>query len=266
MELTGEHLFHAPRDAVYAALLDAALLRQAIPGAHLVERDGPGAFRIAASLKIGQRRRDFTARGELYNVDPPSGFSLVLTVAEATDDTAEASGAAKLSATAHLALALEGPDRTTLAFHIETEADSSSGSTVREQGERLAAEFLSRLALLIDVEPLVPLAARAGETAAAQGAATHDHPQERLHAFPDPSPDALPQPNESDGDAAPNLVKLSDRQWASAQAKLTEQSALYDPTRTHVLFPPQKKPNEVRRWLTVGVGVLVILGLLVDRF
>ena len=53
MRMTGEERIAAPRDAVWQALNDPAVLRQCIPGCQSLERDGEDRLRAEIAVKIG---------------------------------------------------------------------------------------------------------------------------------------------------------------------------------------------------------------------
>ena len=53
MQMEGERRIAAARDDVWQALNDPEILQRCIPGCRSVERDGEGAFRATADVKLG---------------------------------------------------------------------------------------------------------------------------------------------------------------------------------------------------------------------
>lgn len=72
----GHTIVSAGPAAVWAALLDAAVLQQVIPGAETVEQHAPGAYRAALSFGVGKLRGRYATQLRLSNVDPPHRLDL----------------------------------------------------------------------------------------------------------------------------------------------------------------------------------------------
>jgi carbon monoxide dehydrogenase subunit G len=62
MELLGEVSIQAPRQAVWAALNDPAVLRACIPGCEEVVDESPLVRRVQLMVRIGPVRARFTGR------------------------------------------------------------------------------------------------------------------------------------------------------------------------------------------------------------
>ena len=71
MEIKGEYKIAAPRDKVFAALNDQAILQACIPGCETMEKTDATHFNAAARLKIGPVSATFKGRVELSELDPP---------------------------------------------------------------------------------------------------------------------------------------------------------------------------------------------------
>jgi 2-furoyl-CoA dehydrogenase large subunit len=76
--LTGEGAAHvaAPREAVWAMLLDADALASIIPGAHAVHRVSPTRFTAEVTLGVGPVRGRYRADIALSDLDPPNAATL----------------------------------------------------------------------------------------------------------------------------------------------------------------------------------------------
>jgi hypothetical protein len=77
MELKGEARIEAPRETVWLALNDPAVLARAIDGVESLEPDGPNRFRGALDARVGPVRAKFSGTVELTEIDPPNRYVLV---------------------------------------------------------------------------------------------------------------------------------------------------------------------------------------------
>lgn len=76
MRMTGEERIAAPRDAVWQALNDPAVLRQCIPGCQSLERDGEDRLRAEIAVKIGPIGARFAGTVTLSEIDAPNGYRI----------------------------------------------------------------------------------------------------------------------------------------------------------------------------------------------
>ncbi|MBM3538313.1 MAG: carbon monoxide dehydrogenase subunit G [Alphaproteobacteria bacterium] len=76
MDLTGEVRLAAPREAVWRALNDPEILKQAIPGCESVEKLSDTEFNAKVALKIGPMSARFAGKGTLSDLDPPNGYTI----------------------------------------------------------------------------------------------------------------------------------------------------------------------------------------------
>jgi uncharacterized protein len=74
MELTGEQRIAAPRQTIWAALNDPAVLRAAIPGCVSLDRDGDDRFNLVAEVRIGPIGARFKGAVQLSDIDAPNGY------------------------------------------------------------------------------------------------------------------------------------------------------------------------------------------------
>src|SRR5258707_7558094 len=76
MDMTGETLIPAPREAVWRALNDPEILRQSIPGCETIEKTSDTSFAAKVVAKVGPVRATFTGQVELTDLDPPHGYQI----------------------------------------------------------------------------------------------------------------------------------------------------------------------------------------------
>ena len=71
MELIGEVAMNAPRERVWAALNDAAVLQACIPGCEQVSDESPDVRLVRVMVKMGPVRARFNGRVTMSEVDAP---------------------------------------------------------------------------------------------------------------------------------------------------------------------------------------------------
>jgi carbon monoxide dehydrogenase subunit G len=76
VELTGTYRIPAPRDGVYAALRDPAVLQSCIEGCEQLTETSPGNFEAQLRLGLGAIRGRFTGRARITGEQPPESFTL----------------------------------------------------------------------------------------------------------------------------------------------------------------------------------------------
>jgi len=78
MEVTGEHKFDAPREAVWKALLDPKALQASMPGCEKFEEVGPSSYDL--TIKVGIAAIKGTYSGNVRVADPVENQSYRLVV------------------------------------------------------------------------------------------------------------------------------------------------------------------------------------------
>ena len=76
MDMTGERLIPAPRQRVWDALNDPAVLKDCIPGCESLEKTGDNELRATAAIKIGPISARFTGKVQLTDLDPPTSYRI----------------------------------------------------------------------------------------------------------------------------------------------------------------------------------------------
>ena len=76
MEFGGNYRFAAPRDAVWAALNDTAVLKAAIPGCRRIDWTGEGTLECEIEVNFGLIKPVFMGDLELRDIDPARRYTL----------------------------------------------------------------------------------------------------------------------------------------------------------------------------------------------
>jgi carbon monoxide dehydrogenase subunit G len=76
MDMTGERRIAAPRQVVWDALNDPAVLKASIPGCESLEKTSDTQMKATASVKIGPISARFTGNVQLTDIDPPNGYTI----------------------------------------------------------------------------------------------------------------------------------------------------------------------------------------------
>jgi carbon monoxide dehydrogenase subunit G len=76
MEIQGDTLIAAPRERVWAALNDPAVLARCIEGVESLEKVGDSRFEGKLNAKVGPVRASFTGGVDLQNLNPPTSYTL----------------------------------------------------------------------------------------------------------------------------------------------------------------------------------------------
>ena len=76
MEIKGEYKIAAPREKVFAALNDPAILQACIPGCESLEKTSDTEMKAKVRLRIGPVSASFTGKVTLSDIDPPNGYRI----------------------------------------------------------------------------------------------------------------------------------------------------------------------------------------------
>ena len=76
MQLDGSHRFEAPRDRVWAAFNDPAVLARVTPGCERLEPVGPDEYRATLSVGVGAVKGKYESRLAITDKKPPEGYTL----------------------------------------------------------------------------------------------------------------------------------------------------------------------------------------------
>src|SRR5260370_20659471 len=161
MEIKGEYRIAAPREKVFAALNDPAILQACIPGCESLEKTSDTEMTAKVRLRIGPVSASFTGKVTLSDLDPPNGYRI------SGEGQGGAAGFAKGGAVVTLR---EDAGDTVLTYNV----DAQVGGKIAQVGARLidgtakklADEFFGKFATMVGGPPP---AAVAGTPSAAEG-------------------------------------------------------------------------------------------------
>ena len=78
MKIEGTYQISAPRERVFEALTDPAILQKCIPGCERLEKAGDNKYNATLSAGVGPIKGTFTATVSVENMTPPSNYRLVV--------------------------------------------------------------------------------------------------------------------------------------------------------------------------------------------
>ena len=76
MDMTGERRIPAPRQKVWEALNNPAILKASIPGCESMEKLSDSELKATAAVKIGPISARFTGKVNLLDLDPPNSYRI----------------------------------------------------------------------------------------------------------------------------------------------------------------------------------------------
>ena len=164
MDMTGESRIPAPRETVWKALNDPAVLKQCIPGCEELEKTSDTEFVAKVTAKVGPVKARFAGRVTLSDLDPPNGYKIT------GEGQGGAAGFAKGGAEVHL----EPDGAGTL---LKYKVNAAIGGKLAQIGARLidgtarkmADDFFATFANLVTASA-APAAAEPASTGAAAAA------------------------------------------------------------------------------------------------
>ncbi len=78
MKIEGTHELRAPRERVYAALIDPQVLRRCIPGCESLEKAGANSFAATMKAGVGAIKGVFKGNLRLEDMRPPEHYRIVV--------------------------------------------------------------------------------------------------------------------------------------------------------------------------------------------
>jgi uncharacterized protein len=154
MDMTGEFFIPAPRQKVWEALNDPAILQQCIPGCETIEKLSDTELQAKVVAKVGPVRAHFGGKVTLSDLDPPNGYKI------SGEGSGGAAGFAKGGAAVRLSDEGQG---TRLTYKV----DAHVGGKLAQIGSRLidatarkmAEDFFARFSALLAAPAAAPAAA-----------------------------------------------------------------------------------------------------------
>ena len=133
MDMSGEYVIAAPRQAVWEALNDPEILKQCIPGCQSVDKTSDTSFEAKVTAKVGPVRAKFSGKVNMSDIDPPNGYTI------SGEGTGGAAGFAKGGAKVTLS---DDPEGTKLEYSV----DATVGGKLAQIGSRLIDSSAKKMA------------------------------------------------------------------------------------------------------------------------
>ena len=145
MDMSGSERIEAPVEAVWQALNDPEILRQAIPGCESLEKTSDTTMTARVVLKVGPIKAKFEGAVELQNLNPPFSYTI------AGEGKGGLAGFAKGGA--DVSLEADGPDATILSYTVKAEVGGKiaqlGSRLIDSTSKKLAGEFFAKFGQLV---------------------------------------------------------------------------------------------------------------------
>lgn len=133
MEMTGERVIAASREAVWQALNDPEVLKDCIPGCDEIEKTSDTSFEAKVTQRVGPVKARFAGAVELSDIVPNESYTI------SGEGKGGAAGFAKGGAKVRLS---DAPEGTLLSY----EAEAKVGGKLAQLGGRLIDGFAKSMA------------------------------------------------------------------------------------------------------------------------
>lgn len=163
MQMTGEQRIAAPRQKVWEALNDPAVLAQCIPGCQSLERDGADRFVAVAEVKIGPIGARFKGNVQLSDLDAPNGYTIT------GSGSGGIAGSARGGARVRLSDATGGG--TLVSYEVEADVGGRmaqlGGPIIDATAKNLAGKFFQKFGEVVGGSGIAAAGAASAATATA---------------------------------------------------------------------------------------------------
>jgi uncharacterized protein len=149
MNMHGTQKIAAPRPKVFAALNDAEILRQSIPGCESIEKTSDTDMNARVIVRIGPVKANFSGKVKLSDLDPPRQYRI----------EGEGSGGAAGFARGGARVRLDdvhlddGAAATLLTYDVDAEVGGKiaqlGGRLIDGAAKKLAAEFFGNFSAIV---------------------------------------------------------------------------------------------------------------------
>jgi len=189
MELAGTFTFLAPRAAVWEALMDPAVLAQALPGGEQLEKTGANEYDAAMNVRVGPVQGKFAGKVELLDMQAPQSYRMKVS---------GAGPAGFVDGAGAITLQDEG-DSTTMNYTGDVQVggkiasvgqrliESTAKSVIRQGLKVLDAQIQARLAPAVAPESLPAQAEQAADSASERKATITPQPATEERTPPPPA-------------------------------------------------------------------------------
>src|SRR6201996_8591567 len=139
MKMSDSQRIPAPKEKVWAALNDPAVLKQCIPGCQSLEMSSPTEMTATVVIKIGPVKATFGGKVTLSDLDPPNSYRIT------GEGAGGVAGFAKGGATVRLES--ESAEVTILHYQVDAQIGGKlaqlGGRLIDSTSKKLAGEFFN---------------------------------------------------------------------------------------------------------------------------
>ncbi|HQT38602.1 MAG TPA: carbon monoxide dehydrogenase subunit G [Acidocella sp.] len=175
MDMSGERLIAAPRDKVWDALNNPAILKDCIPGCESLEKLSDTQMKATAAVKLGPIAARFTGNVLLSDLDPPNGYTI------SGEGQGGVAGFAKGGATVKLT---DEDGGTRLSYVVNAQIGGKMAQLgarlIDSTAKQMAEAFFTKFSAILAPEPVM---AETAESPYHKLAEDHDHDPSNPHYF-----------------------------------------------------------------------------------
>jgi uncharacterized protein len=152
MKMSGEQRIAAPRERVWEALNDPAVLRQSIPGCQSLEKETDDRMRATVEVKIGPIGARFNGVVTISDPNPPESYIITGEGQGGTVGTAKGGARVRLT---------EAAGATLLSYEVDAQVGGRlaqlGGPIIDATAKQLAGRFFSKFGELVE-QPVTTVA------------------------------------------------------------------------------------------------------------
>ncbi len=145
MNMHGTQKITAPRPKVFAALNDAEILRQSIPGCESIEKTSDTDMNARVVVRIGPVKANFSGKVKLSDLDPPRQYRI--------EGEGSGGSAGFARGGARVRLDDDGAAATLLTYDVEAQVGGKiaqlGGRMIDSAAKKLADEFFGNFSAIV---------------------------------------------------------------------------------------------------------------------
>jgi carbon monoxide dehydrogenase subunit G len=145
MQMSGSERIAAPKEAVWAALNNPAILQQCIPGCETLDMTSDNEMSATVTLRIGPVKASFKGKVTLSDIDVPNSYRI----------TGEGAGgvAGFAKGGANVRLEADAQDVTVLCYEVDAQIGGKiaqlGGRLIDSTAKKLASQFFESFAAVV---------------------------------------------------------------------------------------------------------------------